>query len=260
MSEIAAGRAAGELTAPITRRFYARTAWFFLGIGIVGFAPTYWVPLLRGTLQVEPLAHIHALVFYGWLVLLCWQTMLVAAGRTPRHRELGVAGVSLATAMCLVGVAMALQTVRRQQAAGFEEAAFAFASVPLLGIALFATLFVLAVTNVKRPEIHKRFMLVATASLLQAGIGRWFLLFLAPPLPAGSVRPPPPVFVPLLPGLVVVLIILGLMLHDRRSRGHVHPAYQAAGGMVLFVELLRTPLSGTAAWTATVNWLLAVVP
>lgn len=44
-------------------------AWVFLAVGVLGFAPTYWVPMLRGSLQVEPLTHIHALLFYGWLVL-----------------------------------------------------------------------------------------------------------------------------------------------------------------------------------------------
>jgi len=259
MSELVAARP-GELAGTNTRRFYARTAWFFLGVGIVGFAPTYWVPMFRGTLRVEPLAHIHALIFYGWLVLLCWQTMLVAAGRTARHREFGVAGVSLATAMCFVGVAMALQTVRRQQSAGFEEAAFAFAAVPLLGIGLFATLFAIAVANVKRPEIHKRFMLVATASLLQAAIGRWFVMFLAPRLPPGTVSPPPPSFVPLLPGLVVVLIVVGLMIHDRRSRGQVHSAYWVAGGLLLAYQVLHVPIGGTAAWAGTVSWLLTLAP
>jgi hypothetical protein len=245
----------------MTRGFYARVAWALLGVGVVGFVPTYWVPLFRGTLEVQPLTHLHALLFYGWLVLLCWQATLVATGRTARHREFGVAGVSIATAMCFVGVAMALQSVRLGEAAGFGQASRAFATVPLLGILLFAALIAIAIANVKRPEIHKRFMVVATVSILQASLGRVFLLVLAPPHPPGAgPRPPPPIFVPLMPGAVVLLIIGALMLYDRRSRGRVHPAYWAAGAMVLFVEMVRTPFSGTAAWGATLDWLLAFVP
>ena len=222
-------------------------AWVFLAVGVLGFAPTYWVPMLRGSLQVEPLTHIHAFLFYGWLVLFWWQATLVSDGRTPRHREIGVAGVSLATAMCFVGLTTALQTVRQQQAAGYDEAARAFSIVPIGSVALFACLFAIAVVYVKRPEIHKRFMSVATASLLQAGLARWFLLFLAPPRPAGAVAPPPPVVVSLFPGLLIDLFIVAMMIHDRRTLSRVHPAYWVAGAIVLAFQVLRVPFSGTGA-------------
>ena len=43
--------------APVaTDRFYARMAIACLAVGVIGFAPTYWVPLLRGRLDVAPLA------------------------------------------------------------------------------------------------------------------------------------------------------------------------------------------------------------
>jgi hypothetical protein len=192
VSTAASAHAPGDIASPVARRFHVRMAWVFLFIALTGFAPTYWVPLLQGRLDVQPLTHIHALLFYGWLVLFCWQTILVASGRTLRHREFGVFGVSLATAMCFVGAATALQTVRQQQAGGFGEAARAFSIVPLSGLLLFAGLVAVAIVNVKRPEIHKRLMLVATASILQAGIARWFVVLLAPPAPAVGPAPPHP--------------------------------------------------------------------
>ena len=36
-----------------------------LAVGFVGFLPTYWMPLFRGTLDLPPLPHLHALFFYG---------------------------------------------------------------------------------------------------------------------------------------------------------------------------------------------------
>ena len=122
MSVVAAAHPPETIGAPVAPRFYARMSWVMLGVGLVGFAPTYWVPMLLGTLRATPLTHLHALLFYGWLLLLCWQATLVAQGRTPRHREVGVAGVSLATAMIFVGLAMAVQSLRAGQAAGFDAA------------------------------------------------------------------------------------------------------------------------------------------
>ena len=105
-------------------------------------------------------------------------------------------------------------------------------------------------------------VLVATISILQAAAGRWFALFLAPPPPPGVAGPfiPPPVLVSVMPGLAVDVLIVAAMIHDRRTIGRVHPAYWVAGGTVLAVQLLRVPVSATAAWAHVTYWLVALSP
>ena len=174
--------------ATITERFYVRMAIAFLAVAFIGFAPTYWVPMVRGTLAIRPIAHVHALFFYGWLLLFLKQSSLAASGRLVRHREMGVLGVAVATGMCFVGLAMAVDSIRTMDAAGFGDAGRRFAIVPVTAIALFAGMFAVALLNVSRPEVHKRVLLAATASLLQAAVGRWFVLALAPPRPRGDDR------------------------------------------------------------------------
>ncbi len=243
------------------QRFYVGMAATCLTVGVIGFAPTYWVPMARRTLDVPPLTHLHALFFYGWLVLFLRQTTLAASGRLTRHRELGVAGVALATGMCFVGLGMAIGSLKRLEAAGAGDAARAFSIVSFSAVALFAALFAAAIVNVKRSEVHKRLMLVATVSMLQAGIGRWFLLFLAPRAVAPSGPPAvPPVFVSIFPGLVTDLLIVAAMVHDRRTRGRVHPVYWYAGALVLAVQVLRAPISTTSAWINVTHWLIALSP
>ena len=243
-------------------RFYVHMAVACLAVALIGFAPTYWVPLASRTLDVPPLTHLHALFFYGWLLFLLRQTSLAASGRLARHRELGVAGVSLATGMCFVGLGMAIVTLKRLEAAGAGDPARAFAIVSVSAITLFAVLFAIAIVNVKKPEVHKRLMIVATVSMLQAAIGRWFLLFLAPTRPAGMPGPPvvPPVLVTVAPGLVTNLLIVAAMVHDRRTRGRVHPAYWYGGAAVLAVQLLRVPVSTSDAWMRMTHWLVALAP
>ena len=244
------------------QRFYVRMAATCLAVAVLGFAPTYWVPLLRGTLDVPPLTHVHALFFYGWMLLFLTQTVLAGSGNLTRHRELGVAGVALATGMVFVGLGLAMNSVKRAEAAGFNEAARAFSIVSVTAAALFAGLFVAAIVNLKKPDVHKRLMLVATASMLQAGVGRWFLLFLAPPRAAGApvLAAPPPLFVTILPGLVTDLLIVAAMIHDRRTRGRVHGAYWVAGAVVVAVQVLRVPLGTTSGWQSVVSWLLLLTP
>ncbi len=246
--------------ATATDRFYARMAIVCLAVGVIGFAPTYWVPLLRGGLNVSPLAHLHALLFYGWLLLFVRQSSLAASGQYVRHRALGLLGVALASGMVFVGLGMAVHGLKESIADGFEPAARAFTIVPVSGIVLFAALFAIAIAKVHDSDTHKRLMLVNTAGILQAAAGRWFVLFLAPPSAPGVPVSPPPVFVTVMPGLVVDLLIVAGMVYDWRTRGRVHRAYWIAGGVILAVQVLRVPLSQTSAWLAVTNWLLAVAP
>lgn len=231
----------------------------FVITAVIGFLRTYWIPLAQGTFDRHPIVHVHALLFHGWTLWFLLQTSLAAKGRLDLHRATGVAGVALATAMCLVGLAVAVNSLRVASAAGFEEAARRFSVVPVTGVALFAVLLAIALLNVARPDVHKRLMLVATASLLQAGVGRLFALVLAPGTTPG-VGQPPPVFVTIMPGLVVDLFIVAGMIYDRKTRGKVHPVYWIAGASVLAVQLLRVPLSGTGVWKRVMDCVAAFVP
>jgi hypothetical protein len=259
MTTLTAVRAAA-FAATATDRFYARMAVVCLAVGVIGFAPTYWVPLLRGTLDVSPLAHAHALFFYGWLLLLIRQSTLAASGQLVRHRASGLVGIALASGMFFVGIGMAIHSLKSSMADGFEAAARAFTIVPVSGIVLFAILFALAIARVHDRDVHKRLMLVNTAGLLQAAVGRWFVLLLAPPSPPGVPVSPPPVFITVMPALVVDLLIVAGMVYDWRTRGRVHRVYWIAGGATLAVQLLRVPLSQTSAWLQLTNWLLAIAP
>lgn len=239
-------------------RFYVRAAAGMLAVALLGFVPTYWLPLVRGGLVVAPIVHLHALFFYGWLVLFLIQTRLTAARKFERHRALGVASVAVATGMCFIGVAVAVATIRQADAVGFGRAARVFAIVPLSSIALFAVTMVFALRHARAAQLHKRLMLVATAPLLGAGIGRWFVLFLAPHV-AGP-KPPPPVAVTVMPSLLADLFIVAGMVYDRRTRGSVHPVYWMGLAGVVAVEMLRVPLSTTGAWLRVTDWVQAFVP
>jgi hypothetical protein len=224
-------------------------------VAFVGFAPTYWVPLARGTLDVPPITHLHAAAFFGWMLLFLAQTMLVAANNRRLHREVGVAGVALATSMVFTGMLMAIRSVETATAAGFEQAARSFSIVSFSALALFAALVTAALLTVRtRPDWHKRLMLLATISLLQAAVGRWFALFLRVP---GSLEPPP-VSAPLAVGMLTNLLIVAAIVQDWRIRGRVHPAYLVGGACIVAVQVLRAPVAGTAVWHAVVSRLLAL--
>lgn len=259
MTTVAEPDVARRVVVTTDRQFFVRMAYICLAVAVIGFAPTYWIPLLTGTSTVPPILHLHAVVFYGWLTLLIVQTRLAATRQLPRHRELGVAGVSVATAMCFVGIAAAVASIRQADAAGFGDAGRAFAVVPLMGIVFFAAMFAIALLKVRQPEVHKRLILIATVSLLNAAVGRIFLLLLAPAALDGA-GPPPPVAVTILPGLLTDVLLVPALLHDRKTLGYVHRVYWIGGAALVASQLLRAPIAATDTWRWIANVVTAVVP
>jgi hypothetical protein len=240
--------------APPARNFYFHMALACAAVAFLGFAPTYWVPLAHRTFSASPVVHFHGLLFFTWTVFFAFQSWLATSGRVAWHRSLGILGVSLATAMTIFGFLVSVHVMKHSAALGQTEEGIAFAIVPLSGIAFFAVVFSLAIANVRQAETHKRLMLLAGISLLDAAVARWFLTFLAPPGPPG----PPPVAVTLPPALVAYLLLVVAIVHDRRTRGRPHPVYVYGGIALLAVKLLNWPISTTSAWHSLAGGILAL--
>jgi hypothetical protein len=236
------------------RYFYLHMALACAAVAFLGFAPTYFLPMAKGSFSVPPIIHIHGIVFFTWSVFFIFQAWLAASGQVTRHRSVGLIGVSLATAMTIFGVLTAITSMKRAAAIGQTDAGIAFSIVPLSGILAFAIIFALGVAAARRPEVHKRLMLLAAISVLDAAVARWFLTFLAPPGPAG----PPPVAVTIPPAFVAYLLLVVAIVHDWRTRGRPHRVYVIGGLSLIAVKLLNLPISETQAWHAFAGGLLAM--
>jgi hypothetical protein len=226
-------------------------------VAFAGFAPTYWLQLPAGTFVGSPLLHLHGLLFSAWTLYLLLQTTLAARGRISRHRSWGLLGVSLATAMVLVGFAVANDVLSVRLAAGFGDRARAFHIASTSMITLFGTFVAVAIVFVSRPEVHKRFMLLATASMLPPAIARLFFAVsvgIGPGLRPG-LGPPRTVASVLAPALVADVLILAGILYDMRTRGRPHPAYVIGGTVMVAVQVLRAPVSTTHWWYAVTEFL-----
>jgi hypothetical protein len=247
-------RRARVIPRPRAEYFYFYMALSCAAVAFLGFAPTYWMPMAAGTFRANPIVHIHGLTFSAWVLFFAYQTWLAASGRLVRHRAVGLIGVSFATAMTIFGTMAAINQMKSAVALGLGDAGRAFALVPLSSILFFAVVVAFALARVRRPEWHKRLMLVAAVSILGAAVARWFLVFLAPAGPPG----PPPVAVDVAPSLLAGTLLVIAMVHDWRQRGRVHPAYLWGGGALLALKLVEVPLSATAAWQAVAGAVLAL--
>jgi hypothetical protein len=251
--------AAMALARDKARYFYVWMALANAAIAFGGFAPTYWLQLPAGTFVGSPMLHLHAALFSAWTLLLLSQTMLAAQGRLYHHRAWGLGGISLATAMLLVGLAAAIGSMNAGLAAGYGDRSLAFAILPVSSILVFAGFFAVAVANINRPEWHKRFVLVATVSLLQAAVARIFFVLATGGGPGArpGLGPPPPVSIGLAGGLIVDLLIVAGMIFDWRTRGRAHRAWLIGLAVTLSVQILRGPISTTAPWLAVARTLSA---
>lgn len=223
-------------------------------VAFLGFAPTFFLPLAAGKFSAPPSVHVHGIVFFTWSLYFIFQAWLPASGQVGRHRSVGLIGVSLATAMTIFGFLAGVTAMKQSATLGQTDAGIAFAIVPWSGILFFAVVFAIGVAMVRRPEVHKRLMLLAGISILDAAVARWFLTFLAPPGPPG----PPPVAVTIPPAFVAYLLLVVAIVHDWRSRGRPHAVYVIGGVVLIAVKLLNLPISETHAWHAFAGGILAL--
>jgi hypothetical protein len=237
-----------------TGYFYFYMALTCMAVAFLGFAPTYWLPLANRSFSASPIVHFHGLLFFAWSLYFVFQSWLAASGKVARHRAIGMIGVSLATTMTIFGFLVAVNAMKRSAAAGMTDEGIAFAIVPLSGILFFAVVFALAIAAIRKPETHKRLMLLAGISLLDAAVARWFLTFLAPPGPLG----PPPVPVTIPPAFVAYLLLVVAIVYDWRTRGRPHPVYVYGGIALIAVKLLNWPISATPLWHSFAGGILAM--
>ena len=239
------------------RRFYSGFAAAITAAVVLGFARTFffraWYPewaLAHGA--PEPFFLAHGVVFAAWLVLLIGQTSLVAARRVDLHRRLGVVGAGLAVLMVVVGTVGALMAASRPT--GFVNLTappLRFLIVPMSVIVLFAVFVSLAILNRRRPQSHKRFMLLGTLAVAEAGIARWPFAFMHMPQFLPGIGPIE---------LCVDLFLVPLLLWDLASRGRPHPVTLWGGLALIASQPFRFWLMGTDAWLAFAGWAVRLLP
>lgn len=248
-------------------QFYFWIACACLAVALIGFMPTYFVPMTQGKYEAPAIIHLHGLILFSWTVYFVTQSWLVAQGKVVAHRTWGLLGVSLLTAMVFIVVATVSMRIRQASAPGVPadvtRSVLAFAWVSISSILLVIPAAILAIVYVKRPEIHKRLLLLLTVSLLGAPIARWFLTFAPPPPPSGGPPLPvdlsnmaaPPVQVTVLPALLGDILLLIAMTYDWRTRGRPHPVYLVGGAILILQQITQSPVADTPLWQACAVWL-----
>ena len=220
--------------------FYFCMSLLIAVVVVYGFSHTIGHNLLHASPIPPFILTIHAIVFPGWVLFFILQSALVRTRNVPVHRTLGWFGLALGIGVLVLGylTATAMDRFFLQQHPDPDTPAFLI--VQLMDLASFAVPFALAIYWRRRPEYHRRLMLIASCGLTDAAFGRF------PQLPLAFS-----------PGGVDALILLGILrdlIVDRR----IHKVYLYAFPLLILFQIfcMQTYLHTSPWWVRTATALL----
>jgi hypothetical protein len=216
------------------RIFFGGMAILLCVVVVIGFSPTYFAAgMLRAPLP-SPILHFHGAAFTLWMILFLVQSALISARRVAWHRSLGTITFCLPPIMVVLGFIAAIDALHRGVRIGPLEPAVSLA-IPLLGIAWFAIIIFAAWRARRKPDTHKRLVLLATIGLTEAAFGRfpWHQIGLPPA--AGAVTGL---------GILVLLVIA----YDLISLHRIHRSTMWAAPITFAVGAFAVPIGMTPAW------------
>lgn len=159
------------------RYFFGAMAGAMLLLVLLGFGRTLY---LRPFLDLPPLPAtvlLHGSILTAWYLGAFVQAALVPSGRADLHRRLGPWIAALGLAVIAIGTTVTLAFVGRRAAAGTNiEARIRFFSDIVWGdiaaILAFVVFVGLALAWRRRPELHKRLMILGSLALLEPALFR----------------------------------------------------------------------------------------
>ncbi len=167
-----------RLRALFSRNFYLFMALLILLVVVYGFSPTVNHNLIHAVPVRPSLLYFHAVVFSGWVIFFIVQSALVRVHKVSVHRTLGWVGVALGVLIPIVGISTAITMDRFRVFRLQDPSSSPFLAIQLLDMTCFTVCFALAVLWRRRPEFHRRSILIATCVLTSAAFARFPFILL----------------------------------------------------------------------------------
>lgn len=225
----------------LTRRFHLFMGLAMSAIVLFGFSRTYFFKAWFDTPQLTLRLHLHGLALTLWLGLFILQARLVAAGRRRLHMSVGAAGIVLAALVVVFTYVAAIEAARLGGRAGITPVDRMFSSV--LVASLFGLFVGLGAAYRKRPDIHKRLMLLATIAVIGPGVTRAVVLLLGHPIRDSHIA-------------VESTLFLLALIYDWRTRGRPHWVLVSGGLLLIVSQATRRLIGGSESWAQIGNWLI----
>ena len=165
--------AANRLRGLLGQYFYFFMSLLIAAAVVYGFSHTIDQNLIHAV-PVRPwILYVHATVFSGWVIFFIAQSSLVRLHKVSVHRTLGWFGVALGVVMPVLGISTAIVMDRFIIAHFHEQDAAPFLAIQFNDMVSFAVCFALAIVWRRKPEFHRRLILIATCALTAAAFARF---------------------------------------------------------------------------------------
>jgi hypothetical protein len=226
----------------LERYFYLFMALLIPATVVYGFSFTIDRNLIHPAIPRPRILYVHAVVFSAWLVFFLLQSILVRSRRVSWHRRLGWFGAGLGALIPLVGTATAIAMAHFNLTQLHQSHVEADLMIPLWDMVAFTPAFASAIVWRKKPEVHRRLILVATCVLTAAAFGRFPPTLLNPTFFYAGVD---------------VLVALGA-LRDWIVERRIHPVYLVALPLLMLGQTLviYTNLHDLRYWLAIAHAIL----
>ncbi len=231
--------------------FYIGMAFVLISLTLIGFGP----PMVDTESRREPAniaVVVHGAIFGAWLLLFLLQTILISNKKIATHRKVGYLGAILAILMVTSGYFTAINMARR----GYDLSGDLIqgSSDPLILLAIqlgdiftFGLLVGIAIAYRKRPDIHKRLMLLASVGALMPAA----LAHIIGHSPFLREIQFPIIVIPLF------LLLFASAIYDRIYLGRIHPiSLWVALAMFMWSNFRAVVIGPSEAWHDIANWLI----
>lgn len=227
-------------TSILERYFYLFMSLLITVVVVYGFSYTINQNLLHPRVQPPQIVYLHSVVFSAWVLFFILQSALVRSHNVRLHRTLGWVGAGLTVSILVLGYTASTAVLRLAIQRQLPFPTVSFLLVEIMELVCFAVPFALAIYWRKRPDFHRRLMLISTCALTEAAFGR------IPSLPS--------LFAP---AGVDALILLGVV-RDIIVERRIHKVYLYTLPTMIFLQIIAeyTYVHQSSWWIEIGSYLL----
>jgi len=161
-----------RLRSTLGQYFYLFMSLLIAAIVISAFSRTIDRRLIHAV-PVRPwVLYLHGIVFFGWVIFFIIQAALVRVHKVKVHRMLGWFGVTLGVVIPVLGMWTSIAMDRFEIFHLHIRQFSPFLALQIHDLAAFAIFLALAIVWRKKPEFHRRTILLASCMLTGAAFAR----------------------------------------------------------------------------------------
>ncbi|MHA7820473.1 MAG: hypothetical protein ACX930_12575 [Erythrobacter sp.] len=221
--------------------FFAAMGVLFLLVSIVGFGPSFLIPLSKSEFNFPLPVVVHSVIMFGWLALFIGQAVLASQGPSRLHKYLGIGSMVLFSLVMVSSVTLSIANFLEDLPQPIESYLDSIFFLQLWAFVLMPLFYWLGYRQRRRsPDEHMRYMLLFTFVLIEAGASR----------------------ITVLPGMgdaatfiyaqyaYLDLMLIPLFIYDWKQLGRISRATIVGCGILLFYQLTAMAVWDSESWLA----------